>query len=173
MVILSFILISPFSNITYIVYNKNRGGAITASEKALFFPFSPPEFLFCIHKYYIAADARYAAPRENIVVFPAQKPEKLLAKLILASSREGDVVLDPFGGSHSTAVTAKKLGRRFVSIEKNPLYCAWGENRLELADADKTIQGYDDGVFWERNTASYILAKRQKANNMKKKPTKI
>lgn len=104
---------------------------------------------------------------------PTQKPEKLLAKLILASSREGDVVLDPFGGSHSTAVTAKKLGRRFVSIEKNPLYCAWGEKRLELADADKTIQGYDDGVFWERNTASYILAKRQKANNMKKKPTKI
>jgi site-specific DNA-methyltransferase (adenine-specific) len=104
---------------------------------------------------------------------PTQKPEKLLAKLILASSREGDVVLDPFGGSHSTAVTAKKLGRRFVSIEKNPLYCAWGEKRLELADTDKTIQGYDDGVFWERNTASYILAKRQKADNMKKKPTKI
>ena len=114
----------------------------------------------------------YWSMAEN-TAHPTQKPEKLLAKLILASSREGDVVLDPFGGSHSTAVAAKKLNRSFVSIEKNPLYCAWGEKRLELADSDKTIQGYADGVFWERNTACYILSKRQKSNNMKKKPTKI
>jgi len=114
----------------------------------------------------------YWSMAEN-TAHPTQKPEKLLAKLILASSREGDVVFDPFGGSHSTAVTAKKLGRRFVSIEKNPLYCAWGEKRLELAKADKTIQGYSDGVFWERNTESYILAKREKADNVKKKQSKI
>ena len=114
----------------------------------------------------------YWSMAEN-TAHPTQKPEKLLAKLILASSREGDVVLDPFGGSHSTAVTAKKLGRRFVSIEKNPLYCAWGEKRLELADTDKTIQGYADGVFWERNTASYILSKRKSSDNMKKKRGKI
>ena len=84
---------------------------------------------------------------------PTQKPEKLLAKLILASSRPGDLILDPFAGSGSTLVTAKKLGRHFVGIEQNRQYCVWAEKRLEMADTDRTIQGYADGVFWERNTA--------------------
>lgn len=104
----------------------------------------------------------YWSMAEN-TAHPAQKPEKLLAKLILASSDEGDVVFDPFGGSGSTAVAAKKLGRRFVSIEQNPLYCAWAEKRLEDAETDKTIQGYADGVFWERNTAHYIMEKFKKS----------
>lgn len=85
---------------------------------------------------------------------PTQKPEKLLAKLILASSNEGDVVLDPFLGSGSTSVTAKKLGRHYIGIEQNEQYCVWAEKRLYMAEADKTIQGYADGVFWERNTGS-------------------
>jgi len=83
---------------------------------------------------------------------PAQKPEKLLAKIILASSDPGDVVLDPFLGSGSTSVTAKKLGRHWLGIEQNPQYCVWAEQRLERADSDAEIQGYSDGVFWERNT---------------------
>ena len=85
---------------------------------------------------------------------PTQKPEKLLAKLILASSNEGDVVLDPFLGSGSTSVTAKKLGRHYIGIEQNEQYCVWAEKRLHMAETDKTIQGYADGVFWERNTNS-------------------
>ena len=91
---------------------------------------------------------------------PAQKPEKLLAKLILASSEPGDVVMDPFLGSGSTAVTAKQLGRHFVGIEKNPRYLVWCEKRLELAETEPGIQGYADGVFWERN--SFALQKRKK-----------
>ncbi len=83
---------------------------------------------------------------------PTQKPEKLLAKLILASTNENDVVLDPFLGSGTTSVVAKKLGRKYIGIEQNPLYCAWAEYRLERASADKSIQGYTNGVFWERNT---------------------
>lgn len=83
---------------------------------------------------------------------PTQKPEKLLAKLILASSNPGDVVLDPFLGSGSTSVAAKKLGRTYVGIEVNEQYGVWAEKRLEMAEEDKTIQGYTDGVFWERNT---------------------
>ena len=85
---------------------------------------------------------------------PTQKSEKLLAKLILASSNEGDVVLDPFLGSGSTSVTAKKLGRHYIGIEQNEQYCVWAEKRLHMAETDKTIQGYADGVFWERNTGS-------------------
>ncbi len=83
---------------------------------------------------------------------PTQKPEKLIAKLILASSNENDVVLDPFLGSGTTSVTAKKLGRHYIGIEQNKLYCAWAEYRLERAERDNKIQGYTDGVFWERNT---------------------
>jgi site-specific DNA-methyltransferase (adenine-specific) len=83
---------------------------------------------------------------------PTQKPEKLLAKIVLASSRAGDIVLDPFLGSGTTSAVAKKLGRRYVGIEIDETYCCLAEKRLDAADADKTIQGYADGVFWERNT---------------------
>ncbi|MBP3546085.1 MAG: site-specific DNA-methyltransferase [Alphaproteobacteria bacterium] len=82
---------------------------------------------------------------------PTQKPEKLIAKLILASSNKGDVVFDPFLGSGTTSVTAKKLERQYVGIEQNPNYCIWAEKRLELAEITPQIQGYSDGIFWERN----------------------
>lgn len=83
---------------------------------------------------------------------PTQKPEKLIAKLILASSNPGDMVLDPFLGSGTTAVAAKKLERNFTGIELNKEYCCWALKRLQLAEVDPSIQGYADGVFWERNT---------------------
>lgn len=89
--------------------------------------------------------------KEN-TAHPTQKPEKLTAKLILASSNENDMVFDPFGGSGTTAVTAKKLGRHFLSVEKNPRYCIFAQIRLEAAEDDKVIQGYEDGVFTERNS---------------------
>lgn len=82
---------------------------------------------------------------------PTQKPEKLLAKLILASSNAGDTVLDPFLGSGSTSVTAKKLGRHYIGIELEPQYCQWAEQRLERVENDKRIQGYENGVFTARN----------------------
>ncbi len=82
---------------------------------------------------------------------PTQKPEKLIAKLILASSNEGDIVLDPFAGSGTTAVVAKKLNRKFIAIEQNKDYCALTQKRLEMANEDASIQGYD-GVFMERNS---------------------
>lgn len=83
---------------------------------------------------------------------PTQKSEKLLAKLILASTNAGDFVLDPFLGSGTTAVVAKKLGRRFFGIEIDEDYCYWAAKRLEGATTNKAIQGLVDGIFWERNT---------------------
>jgi site-specific DNA-methyltransferase (adenine-specific) len=97
---------------------------------------------------------------------PTQKPEKLFAKLILASSNPGDMILDPFVGSGTSAVVAKKLGRRFVGIEREAEYCAYAQKRLEMADETPNIQGYADGVFWERNT----LASQQKVR-VKTKPS--
>lgn len=83
---------------------------------------------------------------------PTQKPEKLYAKLILASSKSGDIVFDPFLGSGTSSVTAKKLGRQFCGIELNEEYAMLAEKRLEIAETDKAIQGYSDGVFWERHS---------------------
>lgn len=83
---------------------------------------------------------------------PTQKPEKLIAKLILASSNPGDTVFDPFVGSGTTAVTAKKLGRHFIGIEQEKEYAALACKRLELAEQDASIQGFENGVFKARNT---------------------
>ncbi len=84
---------------------------------------------------------------------PTQKSEKLIAKLLLASSNPGDLVLDPFLGSGTTSVVAKKLGRQYLGIERDQDYCLLAERRLELAAANPHIQGLVDGIFWERNTA--------------------
>ena len=85
---------------------------------------------------------------------PTQKPEKLVAKIILASSKPGDIILDPFLGSGTSSVVASKLGRHYVGIEIDKHYACLAEKRLEIAEYDKRIQGYDDGVFWERNLNS-------------------
>ena len=82
---------------------------------------------------------------------PTQKPEKLIAKLILASCPPDGLVFDPFLGSGTTSVVAKKLGRKYLGIELNEDYCLWSEKRLMLADENPRIQGYENGVFKERN----------------------
>ncbi len=83
---------------------------------------------------------------------PTQKPEKLYAKLILASSMPGDIIFDPFAGSGTAAVVAKKLGRHFCAVELNEEYCLLAQKRVDKAENDNHIQGYSDGVFWERNS---------------------
>lgn len=95
---------------------------------------------------------------------PTQKSEKLYAKLILASSKHGDKIFDPFLGSGSSAVAAKKLGRHYFGVEINREYCLWSAKRLLLSDDDRSIQGYVDGVFWERNTLSDQRRKSRPSN---------
>ncbi len=91
---------------------------------------------------------------------PTQKPEKLMAKLILASTNENDFVFDPFMGAGSSIVTVKKLNRKFLGIEIEPEFCLLAAKRLELAELALNIQGYDDGVFWERNTLNLQKPKK-------------
>ncbi|MEM6251813.1 MAG: site-specific DNA-methyltransferase [Cyanobacteria bacterium P01_D01_bin.156] len=93
---------------------------------------------------------------------PTQKPEKLIAKIILASSQLGDLVFDPFLGSGTTSVVAKKLNRQYIGIELDRDYACIAEKRLALAELQPYIQGYTGGYFWERNsTPSQQQARRQ------------
>lgn len=103
---------------------------------------------------------------------PTQKPEKLVAKVLLASSKPGFVVFDPFLGSGTTSVVARKLGRNYVGVEIDEFYCCLAEKRLEMADSDKTIQGYSDGVFWERNTSGKLNS-NGKRNGKTQKQTSL
>lgn len=93
---------------------------------------------------------------------PTQKPEKLLAKLILASTNKGNVVMDPFLGSGTTSVVAKKLGRKYVGIEIDKFYSCLAEKRLADVDNNKLIQGYEYGVFWERNSTPVSINPQRK-----------
>jgi len=104
---------------------------------------------------------------------PTQKPEKLVAKILLASSKPGHIVFDPFLGSGTTSVVAKKLGRNYVGIEIDELFCCLAEKRLEMAESDGTIQGYSDGVFWERNTLNEQLDGNGKNGNLLKSQTSL
>ena len=97
---------------------------------------------------------------------PTQKSEKLIAKIILASSSEGDIIFDPFLGSGTTSVVAKKLNRRYIGIEVEAQYCVWAEQRLEIAESNKDIQGYVNGVFWERNSLPEQNMANKKADTM-------
>jgi len=94
---------------------------------------------------------------------PTQKPEKLIAKLILASCPANGIVFDPFLGSGTTSVVAKKLGRNYVGIEMNEEYVAWANKRIELAERSTDIQGYSDGVFWERNSLAAQRSSKKSA----------
>lgn len=98
---------------------------------------------------------------------PTQKPEKLIAKFILASCPENGIVFDPFLGSGTTSVAAKKLGRHYFGIEMNEEYAVWAEKRLLNVEENDSIQGYVDGVFWERNTLNLQKRSTKKTNNKK------
>ena len=96
---------------------------------------------------------------------PTQKPEKLIAKLILASSRTGDFVFDPFVGSGTTAVVAQKLQRRWCGVDIDAEYLCWAMKRVARARKDPAIQGYADGIFWERNSLSEQRSSKDSGKN--------
>ena len=72
---------------------------------------------------------------EGSKVHPTQKPEALLYRVLLASSKPGDVVLDPFSGTGTTAVAAKRLQRHFIGIEQDAEYMAAAQERLRATEA--------------------------------------
>ncbi len=67
-------------------------------------------------------------------VHPTQKPEALLARVMLSASRPDDLVLDPFCGSGTTGAVAKRLGRRFIGLERDKTYAAAAEKRIAAVE---------------------------------------
>jgi modification methylase len=72
--------------------------------------------------------------RDGKKIHPTQKPEALLARVILSSSRPGDLILDPFSGTGTTGATAKRLGRQFIGIERDAAYAAAAEARISKVE---------------------------------------
>src|SRR5438270_6154327 len=68
--------------------------------------------------------------RDGKKIHPTQKPEALLHRVILASTRPGDLILDPFFGVGTTGAAAKRLGRRFIGIEREPTYAEFARRRI-------------------------------------------
>ncbi len=73
---------------------------------------------------------------EGKKVHSTQKPEKLLYKVILSSTKPDDVILDPFFGTGTTGAIAKKLGRNFIGIERDPNYINAAKNRIDKVETD-------------------------------------
>jgi modification methylase len=71
--------------------------------------------------------------RGGVKAHPTQKPEALLYRVLLACTHPGDVVLDPFFGTGTTGAVAKRLGRRWIGIEREPGYCDVARERIEAA----------------------------------------
>jgi modification methylase len=67
---------------------------------------------------------------EGAKAHPTQKPESLLARVLMSASNPGDVVLDPFFGTGTTGAVAKKLGRHFIGLERDPVYAKLAEARI-------------------------------------------
>jgi site-specific DNA-methyltransferase (adenine-specific) len=104
---------------------KDYGG-----KKSLMHPFGPlvSDVWTDIHR------IRHKIRRDE---HPCQLPEPLLERLILMCTDEGDIVLDPFVGTGTTAVAAKKLGRRFIAIDLDPKYVAIAQRKLERVQPTK------------------------------------
>ncbi|MCD6417443.1 site-specific DNA-methyltransferase, partial [bacterium] len=77
--------------------------------------------------------------RRHITPHPTEKPEELLERIILLGSKEGDVILDPFMGSGTTGVVAKRYNRNFIGIEINPKYFKWAKERIEKIEVKTSL----------------------------------
>lgn len=115
-------------------------------EKGGYEKLKKEELLSLLRKIY---DLPSTAIREQIVqscdLHPTMKPVKLMGRLILYSSREGEIVLDPFGGSGTTLIAAEQTGRACRMIELSPTYCQTIIKRWEEATGEQAVKVSTDG----------------------------
>lgn len=96
-------------------------------------------------------------PREKVFgKHPTQKPLELLLRVVLAATKPGDVILDPFSGSATTGVAALKLGRFYLGIELDEAYLEISRKRLESTQEDPTLL---KAAAWSSPQTSFVFAK--------------
>lgn len=83
-----------------------------------------------VWKFSVCSGSERLKDNDGEKLHSTQKPLQLLERIIAISSKKGDLVLDPFGGTMTTGVASKKLGRNYIMIEKEAKYCKYGEERL-------------------------------------------
>ena len=86
--------------------------------------------------------------REGNKLHTTQKPEALLYRIIVLFTNKGDLILDPFGGTMTTAAVARRTGRRYTMIERDPRYIAYGQKRID--GETPAIGDVENAVFDER-----------------------
>jgi modification methylase len=102
---------------------------------------------------------------DGVKAHPTQKPEALLHRVILSTTNPGDIVLDPFFGTGTTGAVAKRLGRRFIGLERDPDYCAVARDRiarvpppseedLEVTQSGRALPRVPFGTIVERGLLS-------------------
>jgi len=103
-------------------------------------------------------------------IHPTEKPETLMQRIILIASNEGDIVLDPFTGSGTTGVVAKKLNRKFIGIEISKEYFDIAMHRINIQGKDEyNLNNYLNGI---NNNAQQLLLMEDKVKYTKKKKEK-
>jgi modification methylase len=93
---------------------------------------------------------------------PTQKPEALLERVILSSTKPGDIVLDPFFGTGTTGAVAKKLGRHWIGIEAEPGYISIAQNRIDsiVPDIEHKTSIYDKQSNRRKRVPFTVLLQR-------------
>ncbi|STQ86318.1 site-specific DNA-methyltransferase [Helicobacter muridarum] len=117
---------SRFKEIRY-PHKRDRKGVLVkdyGGKKSILHPFGP----LCSDVWTDIHRIRHAKNRDN---HPCQLPIHLLERIILMSSEEGDTILDPFLGTGTTALAAKRLGRNFIGFEKDEQYCKIAKEKID------------------------------------------
>ncbi|HEV3005115.1 MAG TPA: site-specific DNA-methyltransferase [Pirellulales bacterium] len=121
---------------TWILRPQDVPGGFSADQDAWYFPRVAGTF------------------RERAGFHGCQMPEQLLGRIVRASSNKGEVVLDPFGGSGTTLVVAKKLGRRWIGFELSPEYVKQIQARLDAAAVGQALDGPENPLLSAPTTAN-------------------
>ncbi len=117
---------SRFKEVRY-PHKRDRKGILVkdyGGKKGILHPFGP----LCSDVWTDIHRIRHTKNRDN---HPCQLPIHLLERIILMSSEEGDTILDPFLGTGTTAIAAKRLGRNFIGFEKDEQYCEIAQDKID------------------------------------------
>ena len=130
----------PLSPFGQVIWTKAMGTIPFASKGVIY----AHEYVWILGDQKKLVKAPYSVwnlPAQRYSKHPAPFPPQLAAKAIHHGSRPGDLIFDPFGGSGTTAATAKAMGRQYITCDVSPEYCGWIEERISKTKVSKQFEG--------------------------------